>query len=197
MRRLMVFILWLIVAFAALVIVVGFFAAIGRVDRGDLTEIVISPEVADSALDKLAQFGVVSARARASGASQPVQIIFTDDEISALISDWGQQSDWWGSIERLWVSFGPDVIVLTGELMSLGLNFDFRVDLGLAIEQSERRVAIRRVQVGDIHAPGFITTALLELITRTVDAGLPRIPMRIESLILSDGELIVSGAAVP
>jgi len=89
------------------------------------------------------------------------------------------------------------VIVLTGEVMSLGLNFDFRLDLELAIEQSERRVAIRRMQVGDIHAPGFITTALLELVTRTVDAGLPRIPMRIESLVLGDGELIVSGAAIP
>ncbi|MCY3912175.1 MAG: hypothetical protein OXG43_02880 [Chloroflexi bacterium] len=197
MRRLMVFILWLIVALFALVIVIGFFAAIGRVDRGDLTEIVESPEVADSAMDKVAQFGVVSARARASGASQPVQISFSDDEISALISDWGRRSEWWGSIERLQVSFGPDLIVLTGELMSVGLNFDFRVDLEVAIEQSERRVEIRRMQVGDIHAPGFITTALLELITRTVDAGLPRIPMRIESLILGEGELIVSGAAIP
>jgi len=197
MRRLMVFILWLIVAFAALVIVVGFFAAIGRVDRGDLSEIVVSPEIADSALNKVAQFGVVSARARASGASQPVQIIFSDAEVSSLISDWGRQSEWWGSIHRLEVWFGPDVIVLTGELMSLGLNFDFRLDLELAIEQSERRIAIRRMQMGDIHVPGFITNALLELVTRTVDAGLPRIPMRIESLVLGDNELIVSGAAIP
>ena len=193
----MVFILWLIVASAALVIVIGFFAAIGRVDRGDLTEIVVSPEVAESALDKVAKFGVVSARARASGASQPVQIIFSETEISSLISEWGRESDWWGSIDRLHVSFGPDVIVLTGELMSLGLNFDFRLDLEIAIEQSERRIAIRRMQVGDIHAPGFVSTALLELITRTVDAGLPRVPMRIESLVLGDGELIVSGAAIP
>ena len=197
MRRLMVFVLWLIVAFAALVIVVGFFAAIGRVDRGDLSEIVVSPEIADSALNKVAQFGVVSARARASGASQPVQIIFSDAEVSSLISDWGRQSEWWGSIHRLEVWFGPDVIVLTGELMSLGLNFDFRLDLELAIEQSERRIAIRRMQMGDIHVPGFITNALLELVTRTVDAGLPRIPMRIESLVLGDHELIVSGAAIP
>ena len=197
MRRLFVFVMWLIVAFAALVIVVGFFSAIGTVDRSDLPEIDVSAEAADSALAKIAQFGAVSVRARGSGQAQPVQIIFTDAEISAMIGDWGRESGWWGSIDRLQVAFGQNVIVVTGELMSLGLDIDFRIDLEVVIEQSERRVAIRRMQVGDIHAPGFITTALLELITRTVDAGLPRIPMRIESLILSDGELIVSGAAIP
>ena len=197
MRRLLVLVMWLIVALAALVIVVGFFSAIGTVDRSDLPQVDATAEAADSALVKIAQFGVVSARARGSGEAQPVQVIFTDAEISALIGDWGRESEWWGSIDRLQVAFGHNVIVVTGVLMSLGLEFDFRLDLEIAIEQSERRVAIGRMQVGDINAPGFITNALLELVTRTVDAGLPRIPMRIESLILSDGELIASGAAIP
>ena len=50
MRRLFVFVMWLIVALAALVIVVGFFAAIGTVDRSDLPEVDVSAEAADSAL---------------------------------------------------------------------------------------------------------------------------------------------------
>ncbi len=197
MRRPLVFLLWLLVALAALVVVVGIFAAIGTVDRSDLPVVVVTEEADAVARQKVEQFGAVSAQARASGESRPVQVIFSDAEMSALIGDWGRDSKWWGSVDRLQVAFGHNLMVLTGVIKTLGLEFDFRLDLFISIEQSERQVSVQRMQVGDIHAPGFVSAALLELAKRTVDAGLPRVPMRIESLILGDGELIVSGAAIP
>ena len=197
MRRPLVFLLWLLVALAALVVVVGIFTVIGTVDRSDLPVVEVTAEAAALAREKVEQFGAVSARARASGKSWPMQVIFSDAEMSALISDWGRDSKWWGSVDRLQVAFGRNLMVLTGVIKTLGLAFDFRFDLFVSIEQSERQVSVQRMQLGDIHVPGFISAALLELAERTVDAGLPRVPMRIESLVLGDGELIVSGAAIP
>lgn len=197
MRGPFVLLLWLVVALAALVVVVGIFAAIGTVDRSDLPVVDVAAEVETLARQKVEQFGALSAQARASGESRPVQVIFSDDEMSALISHWGRESKWWGSADRLQVAFGRNLMVLTGLIKTWGLEFDFRLDLFVSIEQSERQVAVQRLQLGDIHAPGFVSAALLELATRTVDAGLPRVPMRIESLVLAEGELIVSGAAVP
>jgi hypothetical protein len=197
MRGPFVLLLWLFVALAALVVVVGIFAAIGTVDRSDLPVVDVAAEAKTLATQKVDQFGQLSAQARASGESRPVQVIFSDAEISALIGHWGRESKWWGSVDRLQVAFGRNLMVLTGLIKTCGLEFDFRLDLFVSIEQSERQVAVQRLQLGDIHTPGFVSAALLELATRTVDAGLPRIPMRIESLVLAEGELIVSGAAIP
>ena len=48
-----------------------------------------------------------------------------------------------------------------------------------------------------MYAPGFVRSLALALAERTVDAGLPRLPIAIETLVITDGELLVSGVAVP
>ena len=197
MRQPVILALWLIVGIALLAIFIAIFAVLGTVDNSDLPQVEITDDVALAAADKAAKFSDVSAQARASGQSRPVQITFSDAELTVLIGDWARGSEWWGSIDEVQLVFGRNRMVITGEISVGGLEADFRVDLQLVIEESERQVSVERMQAGDIHVPGFVSAAMLELAVRTVDAGLPRIPMRIESLMLGDGDLIVSGSVIP
>ena len=138
MRRPLVFFLWVLVALVALVVVVGIFAAIGTVERSDLPIVEVTADVEALAREKVEQFGAVSVQARASGESQSVQVILTDAEMSTLIGDWGRESRWWGSVDRLQVAFGRNLMVMTGLINTLGLEFDIRFDLFISIEQGEQ-----------------------------------------------------------
>jgi len=107
------------------------------------------------------------------------------------------QDHGFGSVSAMQVTFRPQTLTLTGILHTLGLSFPFRLDIVVATMNSERTAEVTRLQVGETFAPGFVRSLLLTLAERTLDAGLPRLPIAIETLVVTDGELFVSGAAVP
>ena len=197
MRRALVFGIWLLLALAGVVVVLGVFATRGSVDISDLARLQPEAQVRAQAKAKLGEFGKVSEQARQAGRGIPAQIAFTQDEATALLQDWGTLEHGFGAVSNLQVSFHPRLLTLTGVLHSLGLNFAFRLDLAVSTENSERRAEITRFQVGEVFAPGFARSLVLALAERTLDAGLPRLPIAIETLVVTDGELLVSGVAVP
>ena len=197
MRRALVFGIWLLLAVAGVVTVLGVFATRGSVDVSDLVRLQTDPLVRARAKAKLGAFGQVSDQARQAGRGIPAQISFTHDEMTALLQDWGEQEHGFGSIADLQLTFRPQTLTLTGVFNSLGLSFPFRLDIAVSTENSQRRAEITRFQVGEMFAPGFVRSLVLALAERTVDAGLPRLPIAIETLVVTDGELFVSGAAVP
>ena len=197
MHRALVISLWAILTLAALVVIFGFFVTRGTVDRHDLPRVQVDTTTRQSATDKLEAFYVVSDVARAGGREEPVQLNFTHDELTALVADWGHLDHWFGSIESMQLALQPGKLVLSGVIQTLGLEFPFRLDVHASIENKQRTVELTRLQIGELFAPGFVRNIALELALRTVDAGLPRVPIETESLVLADGELIVSGIAVP
>ena len=197
MHRALVISLWAILTLAALVVIIGFFAIRGTVDTHDLPRVQVDAATHRSATDKLEAFYVVSDVARAGGREEPVQLNFTHDELTALVADWGRLDHWFGSIESMQLALQPGELVLSGVIQTLGLEFPFRLDVHASIENKQRTAELTRLQIGELFAPGFVRNIALELALRTVDAGLPRIPIATESLVLADGELIVSGIAVP
>ena len=197
MRRALVLGIWLLLAAAGVLTVLGVFATRGSVDISDLARIQPDPQVRARAEDKLNAFGQTSEQARQAGREIPAQIAFTHDEMTALLQDWARQDHGFGSITDLQLTFRPRTLTLTGVVHSLGLSFPFRLDVAVMTENSQREAEITRFQVGEMYAPGFVRSLVLALAERTVDAGLPRLPIAIESLVVTDGELFVSGAAVP
>ena len=197
MRRALVLGIWLLLAAAGVMTVLGVFATRGSVDISDLARIQPDPQVRARAEAKLNAFGQTSEQARQAGREIPAQIAFTHDEMTALLQDWARQDHGFGSISDLQLTFRPRTLTLTGVVHSLGLSFPFRLDVTVMTENSQRQAEITRFQVGEMYAPGFVRSLLLALAERTVDAGLPRLPIAIESLVVTDGELFVSGAAVP
>lgn len=197
MRRVLVLGIWLLLLLAGVITVLGVFATRGSVDISDLTRLQPDPQVRARAQAKLNAFGQISEQARQAGRGIPAQIAFTHDEITALLQDWQRQEHGFGSITALQLTFRPTTLTLTGVVHSLGLSFPFRLDIAVAAENSRRTAEITRFQVGEIYAPGFARSLVLALAERTLDAGLPRLPIRIETLVVREGELFVSGAAVP
>ncbi len=197
MRRALVFGIWLLLALAGVIVVLGVFATRGSVDISDLARLQPDSLVRARAETKLNAFGQTSEQARLAGRAIPAQVAFTHDEMTALLRDWASQEHGFGSVTELQLTFRPRTLTLTGVLHSVGLSFPFRLDIAVSAENSQRTAEITRFQVGEMYAPGFIRSLALALAERTVDAGLPRLPIAIETLVITDGELLVSGAAVP
>ena len=197
MRRALVLGIWLLLALAGVVVVLGVFATRGSVDISDLARLQPDAQVHAQAQAKLGEFAQVSEQARQGGRGIPAQIAFTQDEMTALLQGWGMQEHGFGSASDLQITLRPRTLTLTGILHSLGLNFPFRLDFAVSTENSERTAEITRFQVGEIFAPGFVRSLALALAERTLDAGLPRLPIAIETLVVTDGVLLVSGSAVP
>ena len=197
MRRLLVFGLWVLLLLVALVIVLGVFATRGTIDLSDLPRIEVDRETKARADAKIAAFAELTEQTRSTGQPEPVQVSLTHEEMTALIADWGSQDRWFGSIAGLQIAFRSGGMSLTGVIQALGLEFPFRIDLDVIIENRERKVEVQRVQVGELFAPGFLRNLMLGLAMRTVDAGLPHVPIDIEYMMLAEGEVIVSGQTVP
>lgn len=197
MRRALVFGIWLLLAFAGVLVVLGVFATRGSVDVSDLARLQPDPLIHARAEAKLSAFGQTSEQARLAGRAIPAQVAFTHDEMTALLRDWARQEHGFGSVTELQLTLRPRTLTLTGVLHSIGLSFPFRLDIVVSAENSQRAAEITRFQVGEMYAPGFVRSLALALAERTLDAGLPRLPIAIETLVITDGELLVSGAAVP
>lgn len=197
MRRALVFGIWLLLAFAGVVVVLGVFATRGSVDISDLARHQPDSLVRVRAESKLNAFGQTSEQARLAGRAIPAQVAFTHDEMTALLRDWAGQEHGFGSLTELQLTFRPRTLTLTGVLHSVGLSFPFRLDIVVSAENSQRTAEVTRFQVGEMYAPGFVRSLVLALAESTLDAGLPRLPIAIETLVITDGELLVSGAAVP
>ncbi len=197
MRRVFVLGLWVLLALAALVVILGVFATRGHVDLSGLPRIEVNRDARARAASRITEFTVVTERARASGASEPVQITLGQDELTALIDGWGREDHWFGTVRELQIALLPGTLAITGVIESLALEIPFRIDVAVAVENSAREVEMTRLQAGELFAPGFVRNIMLELASRTVDAGLPRVPVDIETLVMGDGEVIVSGQAVP
>ncbi|MCY3748131.1 MAG: hypothetical protein OXG64_02450 [Chloroflexi bacterium] len=197
MRRALVFGIWLLLALAGVIVVLGVFATRGSVDISDLARLQPDSVVHARAAAKLNAFGQTSEQARLAGRAIPAQVAFTHDEMTALLRDWAGQEHGFGSVTELQLTFRPRTLTLTGVLQSAGLSFPFRLDILVSAENSQRTAEIARFQVGEMYAPGFVRSLVLALAERTLDAGLPRLPIAIETLVITDGELLVSGAAVP
>ncbi len=197
MRRALVFGIWVLLAVAGILVVLGVFATRGSVDISDLARLQPDPLVRTQAEAKLNAFGQTSEQARLAGRAIPAQVAFTHDEMTALLRDWAGQEHGFGSVTDVQLTFRLRTLTLTGVLHSVGLSFPFRIDIVVTTENSQRTAEITRFQVGEVYAPAFVRSLLLALAESTLDAGLPRLPIAIETLVITNGELLVSGVAVP
>ncbi len=186
--------MYLLLVLLAVVGTLGFFASRPAVNVADLD--LLDPDEAtlaglDSRLD--AVDGLVK-QSKQTGVAEPVQLVISELELNSKFSEWSAPGNAVIGISDSRASMKAGEIIFVGVVSIAGQEFRYRADVTIAIESAELRLELTRFQVGQLFAPGFLRSGLAALAALSVDAGVPRPPIDIETLLVSESELVISGS---
>ncbi len=181
-----------IVALAAIAVVV-FFASRPGIDSSDLTEIAPSDRARSELDARLHEIDDLINQSKQTGVPIPIQLTIEEQELSSKFDAL--------SGPRFFMEFGDlrtqfkENTLVAGGTMTIGrLEFPFRIDIAIRIESGERELRLIRAQIGQVFLPGPLRRGLVGLAERSVDAGFPRPPIKVETLLISEDSMVVSGS---
>ena len=175
----------------------GFFASQPTVNTTDLD--LLNPN--DNSLAKLdSRLDAVDElvkRSKRIGIAEPVQIVISELELSSKFSDWSTtRDDQIVKFSDSRAAMKANELIFVGLVKLAGQEFHYRADILLRIEAAEFHLEIRRFQIGQLFTPRLLRAAVSKLISLSIEAGLPRSPIDIETLLISERGLVISGATI-
>ena len=148
----------------------------------------------DSRLDTIDE---LVKRSKRIGIAEPVQILITELELSSKFNDWTTApGDQIVEFSDSRAAMKANELIFVGVVQLAGQELRYRTDILLRIEAAELHLEIRRFQIGQLFAPRLLRAAVSRLIYLSIEAGVPRSPIDIETLLISEGGLIISGATI-
>ena len=180
--------------FLAVAGILGFFASRPTISVSDLD--LLEPDEGelaglDSRLDAVDE---LVKRSKQTGVAEPVQLMINENELNSKFSDWSAPGNAIIGISDSRAAMKVDEIIFVGVITIAGQEFRYRADVTIAIESAELRLEITRFQVGQLFAPAFLRSGLTTLAALSVDAGVPRPPIDVETLLVSETEIVISGS---
>ena len=187
------FFIYTAVAMAAALGVIAFFASRPEVDTSDLSEIIISDRNRSELNIRLAAVNAKIDQSKKTGVSVPVHISISETELASKIDAWTGKK-LFTEFRDLRAHFKEDTIVVIGTMRIGKFDFPFRNDINLRIDTGVRSVELTRVQIGGLFVPAPLRAVLVGLAERSLDAGFPRPPIEVETLLFSENTLVISGS---
>ena len=185
--------LYMAIVAAAALGVVAFFASRPEIHTSDLTEIIVSDHDRSELNIRLAAVNSTINQSKKTGVSVPVHISISETELASKIDAWAGKK-LFTEFRDLRAHFKENTLVVVGTMRIGRFDFPFRNDISLRIETGVRSVELIRVQIGGLFLPGPLRAALVGLAERSLDAGFPRPPIEVETLLFSEDTLVISGA---
>ena len=182
-----------IIAAAAAIAAAAFFASRPQIDYSDLSEIVVSDFDLSELNARLDEIDDDINQSKVTGVPIPVQISISETELASKINAWSGKK-LFTEFRDMKTHLKEDTIVVVGTMRIDRFDFPFRIDVLLRIETGDRSLELKRVQIGDLFLPGPLRSGLVALAERSVDAGFPQPPIEIETLLFSEGALVISGS---
>ena len=173
--------------------VIAFFASRPEIDVSDLSEVIVSDRERTELNIRLAAVDAKINQSKTTGVSVPVHIVISETELASKIDAWAGKK-LFTEFRDLHAHFKEDTLVIVGTMRIGRFDFPFRNDISLRIDTGARNLELARVQIGGLFLPGPVRAALVGLAERSVDAGFPRPPIEVETLLFSEDTLVISGS---
>jgi len=186
--------LYFLLLVAAVLAIFGFFASRPVVDVSDLDLLEPDELVLAQFNSRLDAVDDLVRQSKQTGHPEAVQLVVTELELTSKLAEWSTPGILGITFFDSHATLRNGEIVLVGKAKAAGVEFRFRADIVVSIESAELQMEVRRLQTGQLFTPGFVRAALVGLIARALDAGVPRPPIDVETLLISEGEMIISGS---
>ncbi len=187
------FFLYAAIAMAAALAIVAFFASKPEIDTSDLSEIIVRDRDRSELNIRLAKVNSTIDQSKKTGVSIPVHISISETELASKIHAWAGKK-LFTEFRDLRAHFKDNTLIVVGTMRIGRFDFPFRNDISLRIETGVRSLELIRVQIGGLFLPGPLRAALVGLAERSLDAGFPRPPIEVETLLFSEDTLVISGS---
>jgi len=187
--------LYFLLLVAAVLAIFGFFASRPGVDISDLDLLEPDELVLARFNNRLDAVDELVRQSKQTGQPEPVQLVVSELELTSKLAEWSSPGILGITFFDSHATLRDGEMVLVGKAKAAGVEFRYRADIVVSIESAELQLEVRRLQTGQLFTPGPVRAGLVGLIARALDAGVPRPPIDIETLLISEGEMIISGSA--
>ncbi len=186
--------LYFLLLVAAVLAIFGFFASRPGLDVSDLD----LPEPDELVLarfnSRLDAADELVRQSKQTGQPEAVQLVVTELELTSKLAEWSSPGILGITFFDSHATLRNGGMVLVGTAKAVGVEFRYRADIIVSVESAELQLEVRRLQTGQLFTPGPVRAALVGLISRALDVGVPRPPIDVETLLISEGEMIISGS---
>jgi len=193
MPRIRIRIILLLVAIAILGVMWSFGSKSANV-TSDLVVIETTTSAVKSLDKQLSSVDAIIQRTKATGLSEPLDIIVSEQEFSSKFDTWAHPGNRVIRFHSFLGNVLPGQLVLTGKFDLWRSEFVFRIEVELNIENGNRTANLIRFQVGQLYMPEVARNLSLLVVEKLIDAGLPRTPIHIETLLIDEKEIVISGS---
>lgn len=157
-----------------------------------------SAEAAQSFDAKVDTLREAQAAAAKTGKSQPVEVVFTEEELTSKASETsGPIGDTGVAATGTQVHLSGGNIVATSTLSMQGLAFGVGVVAKPMLVNGQVRLVVTEIQTGALPLPDAVRRQINAAVGQAIDPTTLGLPISVSGLTIVDGTLVLKGTATP
>lgn len=164
----------------------------------NLKAVPVTPAAARSFDDKVNTVVRATEEAKRTGKAVPVEITFTEEELTSKISSVVTQPNEAGlSTKNTQVHLQDGNVVATSDITIQGLQLSIGVVAQPVVVNGVTQIVVKEIQTGALPLPDAIKQQLNAQIGQAMDPTKLGLPMDVSRIQVVDGKIVIGGSAKP
>ena len=164
-----------------------------------LKPVATSAAAAQSFDSKVETMNKAAAEAKRTGKAQPVEVAFTEEELTTKVSEAAAQQSSEGGIaaKNTQIHLSGTNIIATSTVTVSGVSVNLGVIAEPRVVNGQTTIVVKEIQTGALPLPDAIKSQINAQIGSALDPSKLGLPFDVSQLTIVDGKLVIKGTAKP
>ncbi len=162
-----------------------------------LKKVPVSSQASKSFDDKVKVLEKALADAKASGKAAPVQVSFTEEELTSKAAEASSSLTGGLAAKDTQIHLSGSDVIATSTVTVQGLSVPLGVVATPVVENGQTKIVVQQIQTGGLPLPDALRQQIEAQIGKAVDPTALGLPFDVSKLQVVNGQLVISGTAKP